>query len=249
MFRGDLTQTPLPEVLLTIHRYRAPGVVECERDGVTKQIFIDDGNIIFALSSDLAESLGDFLLQSGKITQEQYDGSVQRLKLEPTRRQGAILVEMGALEPKELFVAVVEQVQSIVWSVFAWETGFVRFEPGRERNLEFIKLNIPTPQAVLEGIRRQPDAKPFLARIGTRTTILCRNEDDELPKVELTEAEQKLLAEVDGKKSLMELIALPFQTGAENARVLYALFALRIIVVKANKPLKVQLRVGKAGSS
>lgn len=249
MFRGDLTQTPLPQVLLTIHRYRAPGVVECEREGVTKRIFIDNGNIIFASSSDLRESLGDYLLRSGKITQEQYDQSVKRLKLEPNRRQGAILVEMGALEPKELFVAVIEQVQSIVWSVFAWETGFVRFEPGRERDLEFIKLNIPTPQAVLEGIRRQPDAKPFLARIGTRITILCRNDDDDLPKVVLTEAEQNLLAEVDGKKSLMELIALPFQSAAENARALYALFALKIIEVKSSRPLKIQLRVRKAGSS
>lgn len=245
MFRGDLTQTPLPEVLLTIHRYRAPGVVECEREGVTKQIFIDDGNIIFASSSDRSESLGDYLLRSAKITQGQYDESVQRLRREPNRRQGAILVEMDALEPKELFVAVVEQVQSIVWSVFAWETGFVSFEPGRDRNLEFIKLNIPTPQAVLEGIRHQPDAKPFLARIGTRTTLLSRNEDEELPDVVLTDEERKLLAEVDGKKSLMELIGLPIQTGAENARTLYALFALRIIVVKSMKPLKVRLKVGK----
>jgi len=245
MFRGDLTQTPLPEVLLTIHRYRAPGVVECERDGITKQIYIDEGNIIFAASSDRSESLGDYLVRSGTISREQYEESARRLALEPSRRQGAILVEMGALEPRELFVSVVEQVQSIVWSVFAWENGFVRFEPGLEKNLEFIKLNIPTPQAVLEGIRRQPDAKPFLARIGTRRTILARNEDEDLPKVVLTESEQKLLEEVDGRKSLAELIALPGQTAADNARTLYALFALRIIVVKSNRPVKVQLKVGK----
>lgn len=239
-FRSDLSQTPLPEVLATIHRYRVPGVVECTRDEETKRIYIDAGNIIFATSSNTADSLGDRLLSQGRITREQYEASVLKLG-EDGKRQGMILTEMEALDPKELFLAVREQVQAIVWSLFEWDRGAVTFEPGRDKHQEFIKLEIPIQRAILEGVR-VADPRGMLSRIGPRTTILENNPEvhhDDLP---LGRIEEQLLQQIDGKTPMMELTQVPPNTPADNARLLYAFYVLQLVRHKTPKQIKVHVR-------
>lgn len=243
LFKGDLAQTPLPEVLVTIHRYKAPGVIECLRPGETKHIFIDEGNIIFATSTNIDDSLGIRLLKQGLITQAQFDESVVRLKESGAKRQGVILVEMRAIEPKQLFVSVKEQVQEIVWSVFEWTEGTVSFQPGRDRTQEFIKLNFPTRQAVIQGVRRIVDARTLVARMGKKATILTPVPDADFSNLQLTPEEQVQYELVDGKKALYELIQYGPLAPAENAKILYALYALKLIQVKEPTGIKVKVKI------
>jgi hypothetical protein len=243
-FRSDLAQTPLPEVLVTIYRYKVPGIIECTREGEEKKIFIDEGNIIFATSNLISDSLGDRLLNEGKISIEQYRESVRRLNKESGKRQGSILVEMRALEPKDLFIAVREQVESIVWSIFDWENGSVVFTPGRDKQTEFIKLTLPIPAAIFEGVQRLKEAKRLIARIGNKTTVLERTET---AATDLTPGptHTQILDSVDGKKTLYELISLPYGSPSEIAKTLYSLFAFKLIAVKPQKQIKIQLKTGR----
>jgi hypothetical protein len=243
LFKGDLAQTPLPEVLVTIHRYKAPGVVECIRPSETKHIFIDEGNIIFATSTNIADSLGIRLLEQKLITKAQFDESVERLKESGAKRQGVILVEMRAIEPKQLFVSVKEQVQDIVWSVFEWTEGTVSFQPGRDRTQEFIKLNFPTRQAVIQGVRRIGDARTLVARMGKKATVLARVAEADFSNLALAPEEQVQYELVDGKKALYELIQYGPLSPAENAKILYAFFALRLIQVKESTGIKVKVKI------
>src|SRR5512140_1949793 len=134
LYRTELAQTPLPEILLTIHRYKVPGVVECRREGEVKKIYLDRGRIVFASTNQLSESLGDMLLAEGRITREQYDESVRQLK-QTKKRHGVTLVEMRVITAEELFAAVQRQIQQIVWSMFEWSSGTAGFTPGRDKNL------------------------------------------------------------------------------------------------------------------
>lgn len=238
-YRGDLAQTPLPEVLVTIHRYKAPGVIECKSKDDVKNIYIDGGNIIFATSSNLADSLGYRLLNQGKVSQRSYDESVRRLRLEK-KRQGAIFVEMDALQPKDLFIAVREQVHEIVWSIFEWEEGQVTFRPGRERHLELIKLNIPTRQAVLQGVRRVRDARMLISRIGTKATVLVREPAADFSDLKLAEDEIVVLNQINGRTTLLDLTKVPPLSPPENAKIIYAFCALDLLTVKS--PIKVQVK-------
>jgi len=238
-FAGNLARTPLPEILATIFRYKAPGVIECKRDSEVKQIHIDDGCIVFASSSLRSDSLGDRLLGRGAITLQQYDESARRLG--DGKRQGAILVEMDAIQPKDLFVEVREQVQAIVWSIFDWEDGSVSFRPGRDRQTEFIKLTIPIPRAVLQGARAMRDARRLIARVGSKTTILEKS-DDRHEGLSLLPDEEALLESVNGRLALGELTALPPNDPATNAKILYGFFVLKIVRLKER--IKVQVPVG-----
>lgn len=240
MFQSDLAQTPLPEILVTIHRYKVPGVVECRRDDEVKRIYLDRGQIIFATTNQLSESLGDKLLREGKITRQQYDESIVRHK-QTGKRHGVTLAEMKIITPEQLFSAVRDQLQEIVWSIFTWSSGKVTFAPGRDRSLEFVRVEIPVPQAILHGVRRMADPKALVARLGTKTTVLTRTLKP-VEELTLTADEQGLLDTVDGKTPLVELVKTPPLAPSDNARILYAYFALHLIAVKESRPVKVQIR-------
>lgn len=245
VYQTDISNTPLPEILVTIHRYKAPGVVECRRGNEHKEIFLDRGHIIFASSNQVRDSLGDKLLRDGKISQEQYDESVRRL-VSTRKRQGTILTEMNVIAAEELSDVVREQIVEIVWSVFAWDAGAVSFTPGRQKQQEFVKTDIPIPQAILQGVRRVPDPKPLLSRIGTKATILVRT-DKELEDLTLDENEMRLLDACDGSHALVDLISMGPLSASNNARILYAFFALQLVAVKA--PDRVKFNIRTAGDT
>jgi hypothetical protein len=244
IFVGDLAETPLPEMLATIHRHRAPGVLEAQLGEFTKRVYLLGGDIIFASSTNRAESLGDVLLASGRITVEQYRASVLLLLDSPSKRHGQILVEMGVLSEGEMRAAVLEQVQRIVWSLFDLSEGMVSFTLVEDRADEVYKLRIPTPRAVLHGCKTVADAKRLVGRLGGKSTVFSRPPTPEhLKDFQLEGGEEQLLALADGKHTLFELCDKgPFSAGL-NARALYAFHCLGLIHKEKDAPAKIKVQV------
>jgi hypothetical protein len=240
IYQTDLAQTPLPEILITIHRYKAPGAIDCRRGDESKRIFLDHGRIIFATTNQRTESLGDRLVREGRITQEQYDASVARMKI-TGKRHGVTLVEMNMLTAEELFVLVRDQIQAIIDSIFGWTTGTISFTPGRDKNLEFVKVDISVPDAIVRGVRLIPDAKPLVARLGSKTTYFDQTHAP-IEEMHLSADEQHLLDAVDGRHALGDLVATPPLHAPENARVLYAFSALGMIAPCDPRGVKVQVK-------
>jgi len=244
IYSGELAETPLPEMLATIHRYRVPGVLEAVIGDVSKKVYIVEGDIIFASSTNRAESLGDMLLTAGRLTHEQYRASTLLLLDNPRKRHGQVLVEMGILTEAEMRAAVLEQVQRIVWSLFDVDEGRVTFTLGEERADEVYKLRIPTPRAILHGCKTVADPRRLLARLGSKTTVLGRPPMPEhLTGFALEVGEEQLLNLVDGKRTLFELCEQGPFSAALNARVLYAFFCLGLVRKERDgtAPIKVQV--------
>lgn len=240
LYQTDIAQTPLPEVLVKIHKYRAPGRLDCRRGDDVKRIYLERGDIIFATTNQIAESLGDMLLLGDHITRDQYDESLRRVR-QTGKRHGTVLVEMKILTSEELFHAVRDHIHGILWSIFAWDFGIVGFTPGREKRLEFIKVEIPVPQAVMQGVRHMPDARAIVSRLGSKSTIFSQT-GARVDGLTLGPEEQALLDAVDGKRALYDLVNSPALNAADNARVLYAFMTLGLIEAREPRQIKVQVR-------
>lgn len=240
LYQDDLGHLPVPEILASVEKWKVPGVLTVEGDPYTKKIFLDDGKIIFATSTDPDERLGEFLLHKGRISQAQYDESVVRLK-RGEGRQGKILVDMGVLTPKALFETVTEQITAVVISLFNWEQGKVSFEIGDYKRDEMIKIAIPLRKAILEGVKAMWDAKRLLARLGTKTTIFAPVfELKDILNLRLDEEEMKLLQMVDGRRSVYEIVTKGPLTQPQNAKMLYIFMVLKLIDKKSNGVIKIQ---------
>jgi hypothetical protein len=236
----DLAQTPLPEVLAILARDRKTGVLTIQGKSAVTKIHIQDDRIIFADSTDPTARLGDFLLRRGKITRAQHEESVRLMKA-GGNRQGTVLVGMGVLTPKTLFEAVQEQIQAILYSAFLEEDGVARFESGNAKGDEILKLSIPIARAVLEGVKRIPDAKKLAARLGARTAVYSASgKPGDAEAAGLSAEEMALLKRVNGRTSLFDLITREPGTQIGNARLLYAFSVLNLITRKAPGLIKIQ---------
>jgi len=245
VYRSDLEKTPLPEILSTVNRYGVPGVLEVEYEGVTKRVYLLDGDIIFATSTDRDESLGAYLVRAEEITEEDLKRSTDELANTPGARHGEILVRMGLLDKSKLGSAVRKQVQAIVWSLFNWSKGEVSFKVGRSKDDEVFKIKIPTARAIIAGCRRISDPKVITARMGGRSSVLKRLPlPPHLEKLRLEPDERELLELVDGKRTLYDLCESGPASAGANARVLYAFSELQMLMVDpaSNGKILIQVR-------
>jgi len=229
-YRGDLAEKGLPEILYTIDRFQVAGVIEAEKDGVVKSVHIKDGRVIHAASSDLNDSLGTFLRRRGKLSEERYSETM-RIRGETERRYGEVLVEAGILAPMEVYEAIRQHLEAIVWSLFSWEQGAVLFSigdfaPPNNR----VRIELPMPQVILQGIKRAPNARALVSRLGKRETVFEPYWEHEfLIEAGLEKAEYDLLQLIDGQRSLLEVCADGPFSAAENAKLMYGFYVLGLI--------------------
>lgn len=224
-YRGDLGMTPLPEILATIHRYRVPGVVSVSRESRLRRIVLDEGVIVFATSNEKEVSLGMLLVRRGILTPER--AREADALMGEGLRLGSVLLEMGILTPEEITLAVVDQVREILWGAFDWDAGEVVFEIGERPATQVVRLDLPIPEAILAGIRRTPDVRRLVQRLGNAQTILEKQPSGHLHL--FSPSEKDYYGIVDGKTPLQALCAKGPGTVPENARLLYAFFCLGLL--------------------
>ncbi len=231
-FRSDLAKTPLAEVLETVRRYRVPGVITVTRQGIEKRIFLWHGDVIFATSSDRFDSLGHYLLKCGLMSQDQFVESSRRLVAAVgTKRLGDILIEMALMDQAKLHAIVLEQVTAIVSELFEWDEGEVTFKVGEYRTDELIKLTIPTRQLILQGVKGSRDVRRLVSVLGPSWTVFSPAFSVlEIGDVGLTSSEVEYLGLVDGVKTLRELVSAGPGEAAQNAKLLYAFYVLKLVV-------------------
>jgi uncharacterized protein DUF4388 len=149
--QGSLVERDFPELIHDLSESRWTGVLTLTHAGVGKSVVVQDGRMVFASSSSRDERLGELMLRRGRISLRQLAEAGKALV--PGKRLGTVLVEQGALSPKDLVRSVVEHTQEIIYGAFQWTEGQYRLQEGAAPS-EAITLKISTPDIIMEGIRR-----------------------------------------------------------------------------------------------
>jgi hypothetical protein len=230
VLQGDLSRIQLPDVLSFMAMIRESGRLVV-RDGSTERtIHWKEGHIVFASSNSFEHSLGQFLLRNGKITEEQYEESKKRVA--PQMRHGKVLVQMGALSPKDLWWGVKNQVLEIIYSLFAWKGGeFSFFLSDDELAHERIALQINTSSVIMEGIRRLDESVHIRERIPSLDLVFARVSDatPDFSALDMSETEIGIYNDIDGKRNIRELTGRSELTEFEVTRILFQLLSARLI--------------------
>jgi tetratricopeptide (TPR) repeat protein len=127
--RGSLEDLPLPLLLLRLYRRRYSGSLSVSREGVEKRVFLREGVPVMAESNRPSESLGVQLMDAGRITRDDYARVVETVR---TRRckEGAALLGLQLVEPRELYEALKQQVRLRLLDCLAWSRGSFALEAG-----------------------------------------------------------------------------------------------------------------------
>src|SRR5229473_946084 len=236
ILQGDLSRIQLPDVLSFLAMIRGSGKLVLRHDDLERTIHWKDGEIVFATSNSLEHSLGQFLLRNGKITQEQYEESKRRVTSHT--RHGKLLVQMGALSPKDLWWGVKHQVLDILYALFGWKDGSFTFvDSTDELANERIVLSINTSSVIMEGIRRLDEYARIKEKITSLEMVFVKvpGAAPDFRELEMAASEIEVYDNIDGKLTIRELIGKSDLTEFEVTRILFQLLSARRIETAAEE--------------
>ena len=227
--RGDLSASGLPQVLRPLVRARKTGVLRCTRDRIVKTVYISEGRLIFATSTDPDDRLGEMLMRKGLITYRALQDSVPALQA--GKRQGTLLVENGAIRSRDLVEGVADQVQEIVHGLIQWESGQYEFMEGPLPSKEVIVLRMSTGDLLLEGVRRVQRWSRIRAGAGglDQKYALAPDSSAIVSSLSLQKEELNLVASLDGVMTLEEVCAASRQSDYLICRSLWGLWAAGVV--------------------
>lgn len=161
---GNLEDLGLGEILQIVSLSRKTGILSLCSRGREGSIYFRLGQVVRAASSTYQQSLGEVLIQKGVIdlallrkalSLQQDQGFKERL--------GEILVKNFGVSSDVVEEVVREQIENVVFSLFAWAEGNFKFEV--QVNIETVDVTKMDPLQFMldQGLNPQ-----FLAMEGTR---------------------------------------------------------------------------------
>lgn len=171
---GNLEELGLGELLQIVSLSRKTGVLSLSSKGRDGSVFFRQGQVVRATSSAYQQSLGEVLIQKGVI-----DLTVLRKSLAFQQehgfreRLGVILVKNFGVSQEMIEEVVRDQIEQIVFSLFAWSEGTFKFEvKSLIETVDSTKMD-PLQFMLDQGLNPQ-----FLAMEGTRILDEKRHASD-----------------------------------------------------------------------
>ncbi|MGH9388233.1 MAG: DUF4388 domain-containing protein, partial [Vicinamibacteria bacterium] len=249
--QGDLTRDALGDVIRKLYVNRRSGILHLSQDKTSKRIYFRKGSMIFANSDVETDRLGEFLIRQQLIDREDFERATKVMR-ETGNRFGRTLVELGFATPEEMEGKVVEQIQTIIYSLFSWESGEYRFEQHESPVDEDIVLNLSTADIILEGARRMDDMGKVRRALGDPSRVLQTTEDPLLlyqKMSTLSQSEYFILSRVDGLSSMADILSISPIGEEQTLRCIYGLVSAGVIEPKGGVAPLPQEGAGVAAST
>jgi Fe2+ or Zn2+ uptake regulation protein len=175
----------------------------------------------------------------GKITLEQYNRSVELLKM-TGKRQGEILVELGYLTPQDIIWGVKYQAKDIIYSLFQLKDAEYEFREGEIPSNEVITLKMSMGNLIYEGVKRINNINRMLKEMPDMNSVLKLSADPVslFQDIVLSSLDKKMLFMIDGKKTLKELINSSSPNSFQVMKTLYVLWSTGILEEKEDETEK-----------
>lgn len=219
----------LPELITAFYLAQQTGELTVQKGKVKKTIYFENGRPVFAISNLVTDRFGPFLVRVGKLTQSQLE-LVQAAADKTGRRTGDVLVEMGLLKDTEKLYYVAQQVKAIVYSVFGWEEGQYRLHFTDRAAKEAIKIDLHPAHLIVRGIKKLYKPERLFRLLGPDDRLVPTQQPAySLHEVELERWEAELLPQIDGTRSMGEIIALTQRPEHAVYGFLYGMVSLKIL--------------------
>lgn len=248
---GRVEHVPLGDVLQMLQHLRQTGVLEVRRHGAsstasaeparTVSVCMSNGAIDLALSrSDegaVDEDAGAFLLGRYLLEEELVDADdLARLVASrgpgPRTLLGTRLVKLGYVSQEDLQRALVRQTSEIVYEALRWRHAtyrFVRFATRPEATQA--RLGLPIGAILMEGLRRVDEWRLIEEQIRSWDDVL-RPDHEAIAALDLdrlSHEERTVLAAVDGRRTVREVLAHVRMGAFDVSKILFQLLTARLL--------------------
>ena len=199
-------------------------------------VFFDNGRVIHASIRSQPQPLGTVLVRAGKITESdlEHARNVQRERIGGPKL-GELLIELGAITPRELERQVRQQIEAVVFELMSWREGFFSFE---ERGVADAPLEasirISTESLLMEGARRIDEWSRIADKVPNLgvVPVLAPVDDNHPTLLDLLPNEWSVLALIDGSKDLRMIAGALGQSDFDVAKIMYGLVSTGVVALR-----------------
>ncbi len=234
--RGKISDHLPARLLLCVREQRETGVLKLSWQGMSKTVYAVSGEPVNAEGTSRDETLGRYLIKSGRLSEEDCEKSI-RLMFAQGLLQGAALVKLGCLKPKELYQSLKNHTREKILAALAWTEGDYHFEPEVSFVEDLYRFEFNFYQLLLQGTRSYMPLGVIereLARVPLLPIVPVDNFSKRVAGFGLSEDEAAWLSRIDGRQTLPALIQA--MGGAEAAERLLYLLLLTGLLGPAGKP-------------
>lgn len=179
---NPITKYPVPLIFKKILKDQMSGELVVESGGHTKTLYFNKGHLSFAQTTVDNERIGEILCATGKITRQQLNNALEIKKNNP-RRLGEILAKMYGVSMRDVFMALVQQANTIASSTFPLTQGEWKFTirtPQLPNNQDF-KIRIP--DIMRRGVKKIEDIFYYKRRFLYRAPVITALSESTVKKL------------------------------------------------------------------
>ncbi|MDF1545810.1 MAG: DUF4388 domain-containing protein [bacterium] len=228
---GNLRTVSFSDILQLLSTGKKTGLLEVQTSSRQKEVHFRDGNIIFASSVNATEDLlGNMLLSRGKISKRDLDRAIT-LHKQTGRQLGTTLVDMNIFDKEEITECLRLQIEEIVYNLFSWPEGDFIFHEGKQPKSAPFLVEMNTMSVVMEGTRRIDEWMEIQKVLPPDDVVLAVVRSPKINKEEirLSLDEYKLLAYINGERTLPELISISPMGEFVTYRAIYQLILGKLV--------------------
>jgi hypothetical protein len=213
---GDLSGFPIADFIAFAHQSRLTGVLHVVNEGAERAVAFKDGEVRSSRSSVVGERIGEVALRLGLASEAQLERAMGG-----ARPLGQALVELGVLTSSDLWKCFHEQITAVFHAILVLPSGIFWLVDEDPTDANTQPQTVSTQALLMDGIRRIDEQSLFKARIPGPGSYLRRRTPAR--QVTLQPVEQKLLALVDGQRTVAQVAAGAYLGEFDATKVLFHL--------------------------
>lgn len=233
LFQGDLEHTSFAQLLGLAYGARATGALMLRKSSVKKIVYLQHGTPVFVKSNLIEETLGRIMIKERLISPQENEAAIDRMKREG-RKQGEILVEMGAISPHNLEFALERQLEVKLYDLFTWLEGKYLLNDRTDYEGTHVALSSSPIELIYEGVRRSMSPDRIgreLGKIQTRIIVPSRDTTMRHQARQLEPEADLLLDLVDGRRTVEQILRLTQLERGAASLLLYTLVSSTLLSV------------------
>ena len=229
---GTLDAFSLPDIFQLLSFTKKTGALHLTRSsGQHGAVHVRNGLVTAARADVTRQELGRRLLSSGLVDDEAFASAAEQLADDPGAGLARLMAEKADLAAEDAKRIAADQIADAVFDLLRWPEGAFAFVVD-EADTDDLGVELPLEQVVEEGKRRL-DAWPAIAEQVPAADAVLRLNPAPPAEPTTTPAEWSLLALVDGRRTVGELVALAGRGEFAVVQALAALVGRGLLVVGA----------------
>jgi len=240
---GNISTMSLAEVFQWLQTGQKTGTLHLEGiNGVKKEVYFRTGYIVSATSNDPREFIGQFLLYTRRINEQQLTEALNKQKRDHVLL-GNILVQKGFLNKDELSRVLHSIVEEVIYDLFLWKEGQFEFKDDDMPDRELPEMQLDITHIVLEGATREDEWCRINKIFPNELAVVRPNVDKIYQQLPLERGVARLLLLVNGSRSLYELARLYRATRFQVLKAMLELYSAGLVEVGDYRPQLIQTTV------